>query len=105
MARGDASSSKTKSGTKKGSSSGRTNSTKRKTTNKNTKAYQKQRQLEIEEAKTPPENLLEIYAIVCLAINLILVLGTYGLCGKVGKAVSGFFFGLFGFHFFFVDFE
>ncbi|MBP3233007.1 MAG: DNA translocase FtsK [Eubacterium sp.] len=104
MARGDASSSKTKSGTKKGSSSGRTNSTKRKTTNKNTKAYQKQRQLEIEEAKTPPENLLEIYAIVCLAINLILVLGTYGLCGKVGKAVSGFFFGLFGVTFYILPF-
>ncbi|SNU05596.1 DNA translocase FtsK [Lachnospiraceae bacterium] len=103
MARGDASSSKTKSGTKK-SSSARSSSTKRKTPNKNTKAYQKQRQLEIEEAKTPPENLLEIYAIVCLAINLILVLGTYGLCGKVGKAVSGFFFGLFGVTFYILPF-
>ena len=94
MARGDTSSSKTKTGTKAGTK--RKSPAKKTTPNKNTKAYQKQRQLEIEEAKTPPENLREIYAIVCLAINLILVLGTYGLCGKVGKAVSGFFFGLFG---------
>ena len=71
-------------------------STTKKTPNKNTKAYQKQRELEIEEAKTPPENLREIYAIVCFAINLLLILGTYGVCGKAGKAVSGFFFGIFG---------
>ena len=76
--------------------------TTKKTPNKNTKAYQKQRELELEEAKTPPENLMEIYAFVCIGINLILVLGTYGLCGKVGKAVSGFFFGLFGATFYFL---
>ncbi len=74
----------------------------RKTTNKNTKAFQKQRELDLAEAKTPPENLMEIYAFICIGINLILVLGTYGLCGKVGKAVSGFFFGLFGATFYFL---
>ena len=68
--------------------------------NKNTKAYARMRQQEREEAKTPPENRKEIYIIVFFAINLILILGTYGVCGKVGKAVSGFFFGLFGSVFF-----
>ena len=90
------------------SSSKSKSNTGRKTTNrkpnKNTKAYQRQRELELEEAKTPPENLVEIYALICLAINLILVLGTYGVCGKVGKAVSGFFFGLVGSTFYFLPF-
>ena len=63
---------------------------------KSTKAYERQREAERAEAKTPPENLLEIYVIICFAINLILVLGTYGVCGKVGLAVSGFFFGIVG---------
>ncbi len=88
-----------KSGTTKKKSTG--SSTRKKTSNKttprkNTKAYQKQMEMDRAEAKTPPENLMEIYAFICLGINLLLVLGTYGLCGKVGKAVSGFFFGLFG---------
>ena len=48
------------------------------------------------EAKMPPERMREIYLFVFLAFNLILVLGTYGVCGFVGKAVSGFFFGIFG---------
>ncbi|MBR6402418.1 MAG: DNA translocase FtsK [Eubacterium sp.] len=67
-----------------------------KTPRKNTKAYERQRALEREEAKTPPENLREIYAIVCFTLTLLLVLGTYGICGKAGLAASGFFFGLFG---------
>ena len=79
-------------------------STTRKTPNKNTKAYKAMREQELEEAKTPPENLREIYAIVCFAVNLILVLGTYGVCGKVGKAISGFFFGLFGATFYVIPF-
>ena len=64
--------------------------------NKNTKAYAKMREQERLEAQTPIENKKEIYTIVVLAINLILLLGSFGVCGKVGKAVSGFFFGLFG---------
>ena len=98
-----------KKSTSKGKSSGKT-TTKRKTNTqkrttrsntgktpaKNTKAYERQRALEIEEAKTPPENLRDIYAIVCFTINLLLVLGTYGVCGKAGLVVSGFFFGIFG---------
>ena len=71
-----------------------------KTPRKNTKAYERQRALEREEAKTPPENLREIYAIVCFTLTLLLILGTYGICGKAGLAVSGFFFGLFGATFF-----
>ena len=70
--------------------------TQTKTPNKNTKAYAKKRAQERAEAKTPPENLRDIYAVVFFAFNLILVLGTYGVCGKAGKIFSGFFFGLFG---------
>lgn len=77
------------------SASTRSTSNKR-TPNKNTKAYEKQRAAERAEAATPPENLREIYTIIFFAVNLILVLGTYGVCGKIGKALSGFFFGLFG---------
>ena len=68
--------------------------------NKNTKAYAKMREQERLEAQTPPENKREIYTIVVFAINLILLLGSFGVCGKVGDAVSGFFFGLFGFVFY-----
>ena len=81
------------------SKSGSRKTTKRttsRTPNRNSKAYIKKRAAEREEAKTPPENLRDIYTIVFFAINLILVLGTYGVCGKVGKIFSGFFFGLFG---------
>ena len=82
----------------------RTNNNKRTTSNnktnrkpnKNTKAYAKMREQERLEAQTPPENKREIYTIVVFAINLILLLGSFGVCGKVGDAVSGFFFGLFG---------
>ena len=74
----------------------RTTRTTSRTPNRNSKAYIKKRAAEREEAKTPPENLRDIYTIVFFAINLILVLGTYGVCGKVGKIFSGFFFGLFG---------
>ena len=63
---------------------------------KNTKAYERQRELERQEAMTPPETKREIYALICFAINLVLVLGTYGICGKAGTVVSGFFFGIFG---------
>jgi len=80
-------------------SSGRSASNTR-TPNKNTKAYAKMKAQERAEAATPPENLREIYTIIFFAINLILVLGTYGVCGKIGKAMSGFFFGLFGSTFF-----
>ena len=86
----------------------RTNNNKRTTSNnktnrkpnKNTKAYAKMREQERLEAQTPPENKREIYTIVVFAINLILLLGSFGVCGKVGDAVSGFFFGLFGSVFF-----
>ena len=71
-------------------------------TTKKREAYEKQRAIEIEEAKTPPENLREIYAIICTAVCLILILGTYGICGKVGTVISGFFFGLFGATFYFL---
>lgn len=47
-------------------------------------------------AKLPPERVREIYLFVYLAITLLLMLGSFGACGKVGEAVSGFFFGLFG---------
>ena len=87
----------------RGGSSKRGNSTGR-TTNKNTKAYEKQRQMEREEAMTPPETKREIYAVICFALNLILVLGTYGVCGKVGSAVSGFFFGIYGATFYVLPF-
>ena len=76
--------------------SSRSTSNSRRTPNKNTKAYAKQREIERAEAATPPENLREIYAIIMFAVNLLLILGTFGVCGKVGKMVSGFFFGLFG---------
>ena len=46
--------------------------------------------------RLPPERKREIYLFIFFAINLVLILGTYGVCGKVGKAVSGFFFGIFG---------
>ena len=46
--------------------------------------------------RLPPERIREIYLFVYFAINLVLILGTYGICGKLGRAVSGFFFGLFG---------
>ena len=88
----------------RGTGKSTTRSTAGKTPNKNTKAYEKQRALEREEAKTPPENLREIYAIICFAINLLLVLGTYGVCGKAGKVVSGFFFGIVGATFYVVPF-
>lgn len=98
-----------KKSTSKGKSSGKT-TTKRKTNTqkrttrsntgktprKNTKAYERQRAIEREEAKTPPENIRDIYAIVCFTFCLLLVLGTYGVCGKAGLMVSGFFFGIFG---------
>ena len=61
------------------SASSRSTSNKR-TPNKNTKAYEKQRAAERAEAATPPENLREIYTIIFFAVNLILVLGTYGVC-------------------------
>ena len=83
-----------KKSTSKGKSSGKT-TTKRKTNTqkrttrsntgktpgKNTKAYERQRAIEREEAKTPPENIRDIYAIVCFTFCLLLVLGTYGVCG------------------------
>ena len=95
------SSSSTRNGSKNGSrsNSGRSSSNNR-TPNKNTKAYAKMREAERAEAATPPENLREIYTIIFFAVNLILVLGTYGVCGKFGKIISGFFFGLFGATFF-----
>lgn len=46
--------------------------------------------------RLPPERVREIYLFIYFAINLVLILGTYGVCGKLGRAVSGFFFGLFG---------
>ena len=79
---------------RKTSSGKKTNNNRR--PNKNTKAYAKMREQERLEAKTPPENKKEIYTIVVFALNLILLLGSFGICGKVGDAVSGFFFGLFG---------
>ena len=57
-----------------------------------------------EQYRLPPERVREIYLITFFAINLILVLGTYGVCGKVGKAVSGFFFGIFGGAFYILPF-
>jgi len=78
----------------------KSNSNRKRTPNKNTKAYQRQKAAERAEAKTPPENLRDIYAIVFFAINLILILGTYGVCGKFGDVISGFFFGLFGISFY-----
>ena len=52
--------------------------------------------MDTEEYRLAPERVREIYLFVFFAINLVLILGTYGVCGKIGKAVSGFFFGIFG---------
>ncbi len=82
---------------RKRSTSGRTGTN---SGRKNTRAYEIERQREREEAMTPPETRREVYAIICFAINLLLMLGTYGVCGKAGTMVSGFFFGLFGSMFF-----
>ncbi len=79
-----------------GSSSSKKNTTGKNSPKKGTKAYERARAEERMEAKMPPERMREIYLFVFLAFNLILVLGTYGVCGFVGKAVSGFFFGIFG---------
>ena len=54
--------------------------------------------------RLPPERLREIYLFIYFAINLVLILGTYGVCGKLGRAVSGFFFGLFGATFYVLPF-
>lgn len=57
-----------------------------------------------EEYRLAPERIREIYLFIFFAINLVLVLGTYGVCGKIGKVVSGFFFGIFGASFYILPF-
>ncbi|MCI6914823.1 MAG: DNA translocase FtsK [Lachnospiraceae bacterium] len=50
--------------------------------------------------KLPAARVREIYLYISFALNVFLFLGAIGLCGVVGKAISGFFFGLFGTVFF-----
>jgi len=55
-----------------------------------------ERRQERQEARLAPARVREIYLYVTFALNLFLVLGTFGVCGKLGSVISGFFFGLFG---------
>ncbi len=64
--------------------------------NRRTTANTRKMQDTGERAPLPPERIREIYLYVYLAITVFLICGTYGVCGVFGKAVSGFFFGLFG---------
>lgn len=50
------------------------------------------------------EKIREIYLYIYLAVNIFLVLGTYGVCGVIGNAISGFFFGIFGAAFYVLPF-
>lgn len=49
-----------------------------------------------EEAALSPEKLREIYLFGYLAVSIFLFCSNIGICGVVGRAISGFFFGLFG---------
>ena len=89
-----------------GSSSGRKTSGRTSTgTGRGTRAaVGEQMVMDEEEYRLAPERIREIYLFIFFAINLVLVLGTYGVCGKIGKVVSGFFFGIFGASFYILPF-
>lgn len=68
---------------------------KKSSTKSNTKA--KKRKSSAREAKRRSELRIEIISLVLIAVTLILLLSNFGMCGKVGNALSAFMFGAFGF--------
>ncbi len=91
--------SRSKSTTTKSTSSRSTssrNNSGRSTSTRTRAAENEQMVMDEAEYRLAPERIREIYLFIFFAINLVLVLGTYGVCGKLGKTVSGFFFGIFG---------
>ncbi len=51
----------------------------------------------IKEPEKNNEQMLEIILLIILAFSVFLFLANFGICGKVGNAVAGFFFGMIGF--------
>ncbi len=49
-----------------------------------------------DEKAISPERVREIYLFIYLAVAVFMVCSNFGICGSVGNAISGFFFGLFG---------
>lgn len=68
----------------------------RKTTAKGKKAPEKKVELTPEEAQQQAGIRDEVVVLVILAVSILLVLSNFNLCGKMGQAISGVTFGLFG---------
>ena len=68
----------------------------RKTTAKGKKVSEKKAGVTPEEAQQQAGIRDEVVVLVILAVSILLVLSNFNLCGKMGQAISGVTFGLFG---------
>jgi len=84
----------------KGSNSKKCQGTQRSSTsgnaNRNNRPNTYNGRLKAKDSEVRPEVAREISVIVYLALAIFFVCSNFGLCGVVGRVISGFFFGLFG---------